>query len=68
VILHGVLLWRQPGRKNRLSVLFATRKRKNATVGAHIAYNSLTPIYPGLTALNTPASQNFMNESTKGSP
>ena len=33
-----------------------------------IAYNSLTPIYPGLTALNIPTSQNFMNESTKGSP
>jgi hypothetical protein len=32
------------------------------------AYNSLTPIYPGLTALNTEAGQNFMNESTKGSP
>jgi len=43
-------------------------KEKNATAGTHIAYNFLTPIYPGLTALNTPASQNFMNESTKGSP
>jgi hypothetical protein len=43
-------------------------KEKNATAGTTIAYNSLTPIYQGLTALNTPASQNFMNEPTKGSP
>jgi hypothetical protein len=57
-----------PAAKKRLSDLFATRKRKKRTAGAHIAYNFLTVIYPGLTAFNTLASQNFMNESTEGSP
>jgi hypothetical protein len=42
--------------------------RQSMTNAKVIAYNSLTPIYARLTALNTPASQNFMNESTEGSP
>jgi hypothetical protein len=43
-------------------------KEKNATADARITYNFLTSIYAGLTALNTPASQNFMNDYHRGSP
>jgi hypothetical protein len=57
-----------PAAKGDYRFFLPSGKEKNATAGATIAYNFLTPIYPGLTALNTPASQNFMNEPTKGSP
>jgi hypothetical protein len=55
VILHGVLLWRQ--RIDYLCFLPAGKEEKLPMD----AYNSLT-------ALNIPARQNLMNESTKGSP
>jgi hypothetical protein len=57
-----------PAAKSDYRVFLPLGKEKNATAGANIAYNFLTPIYRGLTALNIPASQNFMNAPTKGSP
>jgi len=57
-----------PAAKNDYRFFLPIGKEKNATAFACIAYNFLTAIYPGLTPLNTPASQNFMTESTKGPP
>jgi hypothetical protein len=68
VILHGALLKRQ---STDYLFFLPSGKEKSPSIRAKttaIAYNSLTPIYYRLTALNTPASQNPGNESTKGSP
>jgi hypothetical protein len=57
-----------PAAKDDYRFFLPLGKEKTITAGAHIAYNFLTAIYPSLTALNIPTSQNFMNESTEGSP
>jgi hypothetical protein len=68
VILHGVLL----GHKASIICSFCHKEKKKKPVNTgkndNAAYNSLTPIYPRLTAFNAPPGQNPGNASTKGSP
>jgi len=61
VILHGVLL----GRKASIICSFCHQEKKK---DPSIRAKTTAIPYIFLTALNTRASQNFMHESTKGSP